>query len=270
MPSQEQRRRTLDQEGRFWSWSSRSHDIEAAYPAATLDQIHATLTYRQLQNDPRRRLPASAWSYVDDGTIRITPPAGTDAGTIYEFVYESTDPIVMGLGFAATRDFVSFARHSATDDAGQANPLFVDGAPVLQHAVAIGSSQSGRMIRDFIYQGFNEDPAGRRVFDGMTPYVAGARRTFVNARFAQPGRYRRQHEDHNYPMDEFPFTYATTTDPLTGKTDGLLAVCSSSNTCPHVIQVDAESEWYGAQASSSSPTRQDVHSRSRRTFGIGC
>ena len=219
------------------------------YPAATLDQAHATLTYRQLQNDARRTLPASVWSYVDERTVRVTPPAGTDAGTIYEFVYEATDPIVMGLGFAAIRDFVSFARYSATDDKGQTNPLFVDGEPVLQHAVAIGSSQSGRLIRDFIYQGFNEDPAGRRVFDGMTPYVAGARRTFVNARFAQPGRFTRQHEDHNYPMDEFPFTYATTFDSLTGKTDGLLAACSISNTCPYVIQVDAESEWYGAHAS---------------------
>ena len=219
------------------------------YPAATLDQTRATLTHRQRQDDPRQPLPVSAWSYVDDQTVHITPPAGADAGTIYEFVYEATDPIVMGLGFTAIRDFVSFARHRAADDAGQANPLFLDGTPVLGHAVAVGSSQSGRMIRDFIYQGFNEDPAGRRVFDGMTPYVAGARRTFVNARFAQPGRYTRQHEDHNYPMDEFPFTYGTTTDPLTGKTDGLLAACSRSDTCPRVIQVDADSEWYGAHAS---------------------
>ena len=219
------------------------------YPAAALDQARATLTYRQLQNDSRQLLAASEWSYVDDRTVRVTPPAGTDAGTIYEFVYEAKDPIVMGLGFAAIRDFVSFARHNPTDDSGQANPLFVDGAPVLHHAVAIGSSQSGRVIRDFLYQGFNEDSVRRRVFDGMTPYVAGARRTFVNARFAQPGRYTRQHEDHNYPMDEFPFTYATMTDSLTGKTDGLLAACSASSTCPNVIQVDAESEWYGAHAS---------------------
>ena len=219
------------------------------YRTTTLDQEQATLTYRQLQNDPRQTLPASEWSYVDDSTVRVTPPDGTDAGTIYEFVYEARDPIVMGLGFAAIRDFVSFARHSPADDTGQANPLFVDGAPVLHHAVAIGASQSGRMIRDFIYQGFNENPAGQRVFDGMTPYVAGARRTFVNARFAQPGRYTRQHEDHYFPMDEFPFTYATTIDPLTGETDGLLAACSASNTCPHVIQVDADSEWYGAHAS---------------------
>ena len=219
------------------------------YPAVTLEKTAATLTHRQLQDDPRQTVPADQWYYVDDMTVAVTPPAGTDAGTIYEFVYQVQNPIVHGLGFSAIRDFVAFARHSPADDAGSPNPLFVDGMPVLDHVVAVGSSQSGRMIRDFVYQGFNEDVEGRRVFDGMTPYVAGARRTFVNARFAQTGRYTRQHEDHNYPMDEFPFTFATTSDPLTGRTDGLLAACSASNTCPKIIQVDADSEYYGAHAS---------------------
>ena len=219
------------------------------YPAATLEKSKATLTYRQLQNDPRQPAPAEQWYYADDMTVVITPPEDTDAGTIYEFVYQAQNPIVMGLGFSAMRDFVSFARHSPADDRGVPNPLFVDGMAVLDHVVAVGSSQSGRMARDFVYQGFNEDTEGRRVFDGMTPYVAGARRTFVNARFAQPGRYTRQHEDHNYPMDEFPFTFATTSDPLAGRTDGLLAACSASDTCPNIIQVDADSEYYGAHAS---------------------
>ena len=219
------------------------------YPAVTLDKAAATLTHRQLQNDPRQTVPADQWYYVDDMTVAVTPPAGTDAGTIYEFVYEAWNPIVHGLGFGAMRDFVSFARYSPADDRGAANPLFADGMPVLDHVVAVGSSQSGRMARDFVYQGFNEDAEGRRLFDGMTPYVAGARRTFVNARFAQTGRYTRQHEDHNYPMDEFPFTFATTTDPLTGRTDGVLSACTASSTCPNIIQVDADSEYYGAHAS---------------------
>ena len=123
------------------------------------------------------------------------------------------------------------------------------GPQSFEQAIGIGSSQSGRVIRDFIYQGFNQAPAGGRVFDGMTAFVAGARRTFVNHRFAQPGRWTRQHEDHNYPMDEFPFTFGTTTDRLTGRTDGLLARCSASGTCPRLIQVDTESEWYGAHGS---------------------
>ncbi len=219
------------------------------YPAATLEKTAATLAHRQLQNDPRQTVPADQWDYVDDMTVAVRPPAGTDAGTIYEFVYEARDPIVHGLGFGAMRDWVSFARYRSADDRGTPSPLFVEGMPVLDHVVAVGSSQSGRMVRDFVYQGFNEDAEGRRVFDGMTAYVAGARRMFVNARFAQPGRYTRQHEDHNYPMDEFPFTFATTTDPLTGTTDGLLAACTASSTCPNIIQVDADSEYYGAHAS---------------------
>lgn len=222
---------------------------QLSYPAATLDPAAATLTHRQLQDDPRRPLPASAWSYLDPTTVAVTPPEGADRGTIYEFVYEATDPVVTGLGFAAIRDLVTFVRHASADDSGEPNPLFVDGAAVLQHVVGVGSSQSGRVIRDFIYQGFNRDPSGRRVFEGMTAFVAGARRTFVNARFAQPGRWTRQHEDHNYPMDEFPFTYGTTTDPLTGSTDGLFARCAASESCPRLIQVDTESEWYGAHGS---------------------
>ena len=47
-------------------------------------------------------------------TVTLTPPAGTDAGTIYEFVYDATDPIVMGLGFTAIRDLVSFVRHASS------------------------------------------------------------------------------------------------------------------------------------------------------------
>jgi hypothetical protein len=214
------------------------------YPAASLDQSQATLTYRQ--NEAGKRLPLSTahWSYADDRTVKVTPPPDADAGTIYEFIYQATQPIVAGLGFTGIRDIVSFLRYTAADDAGTSNPLFVNGAAALKVAVATGMSQSGRVQRDFIYQGFNRDPQGRKVFDGMNPIVAGGRRTYVNYRFAQPGRFTRQHEDHLYPMDEFPFTWATTSDPLTGKTDGLLAVCSRSNTCPLVIQVDSDSESY--------------------------
>jgi hypothetical protein len=93
--------------------------------------------------------------------------------------------------------------------------------PVLRVAVAIGLSSSGRAIRDLIYSGFNQDPAGRKVFDAVYGVVLGARRTFTNYRFAQPGRYTRQHEDHLCPASGFPFTFGTTTDHLTGKTDAL-------------------------------------------------
>ena len=179
---------------------------QLTYPAASLDQSKATLTYRQNEGNPRRPLSAAHWSFADDRTVKVVPPPDADAGTIYEFIYQATRPVVAGVGFAGIRDIVSYLRYTAADDSGNLNPLFVNGAAVLKVAVSTGTSQSGRVQRDFLYQGFNRDPRGRRVFDGMNPIVGGGRRTFVNYRFAQPGRFTRQHEDHLYPMDEFPFT----------------------------------------------------------------
>ena len=125
----------------------------------------------------------------------------------------------------------------------------MNGKPILSVAVSTGTSQSGGLQRDFLYRGFNRDTAGRKVFDGMNPIVGGARRRFVNGRFAQPGRTTTQHDSRLYPMDDFPFTYQTTSDVLTGKTDGLFAACSKSNTCPHVIQIDTDTEFYIGHAS---------------------
>ena len=76
----------------------------------------------------------------------------------------------------------------------------------IRHALGFGISQSGRVLRDLLYHGFNQDLAGRRVFDAILPVVAGSRRTCVNSAFAQPGRYSRQHEDHSYGDDQFPFS----------------------------------------------------------------
>jgi hypothetical protein len=218
------------------------------YPAASLDPARATLTVRQNQFD-RRSAPADMlWRFVDERTIEITRPAGFDGGAIYELVYEARDPIVMGLGFAAMRDAISFLRYETADAAGNSNPLAPQGR-LAQHAVSIGVSQSGRYLRDMLYQGFNEDVAGRIVFDGMHPDIAGSRKTFTNYPFSQPGRWQRQHEDHLFPGDQFPFTYGTLTDPLSGRTDGILARCTASGTCPKIVHTDGEAELWQGRAS---------------------
>jgi hypothetical protein len=110
-------------------------------------------------------------------------------------------------------------------------------------------SQAGRFLRDFLYQGFNEDWTASKIFDGVLACMAGARRTFVNYAFAQPGRHARQHEDRLFPHDQFPFSYATMTDPVSGRTDGLLARCEASGTCPKIIQTDSSSEFFHGRAS---------------------
>jgi hypothetical protein len=40
--------------------------------------------------------------------IQATKAAGYDNGAIYEFIYTAKSPTVMGIGFAAVRDIVSF------------------------------------------------------------------------------------------------------------------------------------------------------------------
>ncbi len=153
----------------------------------------------------------------------------------------------MGLGFAAQRDVMSFLRYETKDGQGNPNPLASQGLPTV--SIAMGISQSGRFLRDFLYQGFNEDLQGRIVFDGMHPDIAGSRKTFTNFRFSQPGRWQKQHEDHDYPGDQFPFTYVTMKDPISGETDGILEKCSRTNTCPKIIHSDGEYEIWGARAS---------------------
>ncbi len=223
--------------------------VSLSYPANSLDQGAATLTVRQREQDPRAVLSPEHWRFKSNTRIEISRPAGFDAGAIYEFIYPARDPIVMGLGFAAVRDLVVFMRHESADADGRPNPLNLDGRPEIDHVLAYGASQSGRFLRDFIWQGFNEDLHGRKVFDGVIATVAGSRKTFVNLAFAQPGRFSRQHEDRLFPHDQFPFSYATTTDPVSGKTDGILARCQASSTCPKIMQTEASTDFWEGRAS---------------------
>ena len=170
---------------------------------------------------------------------------GSDNGSIYLFDFTAVDPKVMGLGFLATRDLISFLRYESKDASGNANPLAT--RPTI--AVATGISQSGRYLRDFLWQGFNEDAQGRIVFEGMLPLVGGSRKTYTNYRWAKPGDYSRQQETHYAPGDQFPFAYNTITDPLTGKTDGLLRKCTQTRTCPKVYQYDSPIEANGGRTS---------------------
>ena len=217
------------------------------YPAASLDRSGGMLSVRATQQSIRQAPDDLRWSYVGDTEIQISRPTGFDGGAIYEFIYQATDPIVLGLGFAAMRDAISFLRYERADGDGNPNPLAADGLP--RTAISLGISQSGRALRDFLYQGFNEDTRGRIVFDGIHPNIAGSRKTFTNYQFGQPGRWQKQHEDHVYPGDQFPFTYTTLTDPISGRTDGLQEKCTLSNTCPRIVHSDGEAELWQARAS---------------------
>ncbi len=230
-----------------------------SYPVADLDPAKATLTVRQNERDPRVTPFDLSFEYVvaapagvgatSPDQILIHRPSGFDGGAIYELTYLARDPVVMGLAFASTRDVISFLRQEKSDPMGNPNPLAPNGSPAIRYAYAFGRSQSGRFLRDFLYQGFNEDEKGQRVFEGILPHVAGSRKMFTNYRWAQPGRYSRQHETHLTAGDQFPFTYGVLTDPLTGKRDGILARCLEAKNCPKVMHTDTSTEFWQARSS---------------------
>jgi len=217
------------------------------YPAL-LDTTGATLTVRERETDPRKALPRSSWRFLDERHVEITAAAGFDRGALYELVYPATNETVADVGLVAARDFVSFLRYADRDSTGQPNPVR-DPDTTFKAALGFGISQTGRVLKDFIYQGFNADDSGRIVFDGALPLLSGSRRTFTNFEFAQPGRFARQHEDHLYGGDQFPFTYATTKDSITGKTDGLLMQCEKSHTCPRIMHLDSDTEFWQGRVS---------------------
>jgi len=211
------------------------------YPAATLDKSQASLTVRVHYDDPPVTIPATGWEYVNNRTIRLLP-AGTTftQGRLYEFTYPARDPIVAGLGFAATRDLAAFLRHADQDDFSQPNPLAGD----VRAIYAFGVSQPARYMRDFVHLGFNEDEAGRRVFEGILNWEGGASGIFLNYRFAQAARTHRQHVGRWYPEREFPFANQVLFDPVTGKTDGRLRRCQASHSCPRIFEVNSSNEYW--------------------------
>jgi hypothetical protein len=216
-----------------------------SYPAADLDPAHAKISVRQREADPRATPEDLEVKFESPTKVSIKRPEGFDAGAIYEFIYTAKDPKVMGLGFAATRDIVSFLRYEAADTAGTANPV----AGQIDRAIGFGLSQGGRYLQDYLYLGFNADEANRIVFEGLMPHISGGKKTFTNYRFSQPGRSPYQHADMLYPGADFPFTYPVITDTLTGKTDGFLARCLAAGNCPKIIKTDSEIEFYQQRAS---------------------
>lgn len=217
-----------------------------AYPSATLVKDEAVLTVRDLLNDVPQPVPASGWEYADAQTIRLLP-AGTafKQSSIYEFTYAAKDPLVAGLGLAATRDFVSFLRHAQTDASGNKNPLAGD----VQFTYSFAISQPARYMNDFESLGFNEDEQGRRVIDGIENWLGGGSGVGINYRFAQPGRTERNRVNHLYPEGIFPFAYPPLHDPFSGRTAGRLSGYTNQNNLPKAIEINSANEYWVKAAS---------------------
>lgn len=205
------------------------------YPVADAHAKDAVLTERDAPLAPRRRIPRRHWRFTDNKTIQYS--GGFIPGRIYEVIYTATDPAVVGAGLAAVRDFTDYCKHDA-------NTI----APA-NRAYGFGVSQTGRFLRHFVYEGFNASETGDRVFDGLLVFVAGAGRGSFNHRFAQPSRDAQTFSPLFYPNDLFPFTDTPTTDPVTGKREGLLDRARAKGVVPKIFYINTAYEYWSRGAS---------------------
>jgi hypothetical protein len=209
----------------------------AARPAGR-DPSRASLVRRRYPGDPPQRIDSSCWALVDDEYLSLD--GGFEPGWIYELVYDARDPRVLGLGFAAVREFIAFLRRESNRDK---NPL----AGSLARVYGWGHSQSARALREFIYRGYNDDGTGKRLYDGVLVHGSGAGRITLAERFANGSAMGgQQYEEHFNSADRFPFAYAPCTDHNTGKSDAILR---HAETDPLVMHVQTASEYWQRHAS---------------------
>jgi hypothetical protein len=217
----------------------------AAYAAADTASAANTLTVRDRPHDPREPIARDRWQFAraaaSGGPIadptHVYLDGGFEPNRIYEVVYEAQNPPVAGLGLAAIRDAVSALKYEGLPELGIA-----DGA--LDRAIGFGISQSGRLLRTFLYDGFNEDEQHRKVFDGVLAHIAGGARGGFNERFSQPSR---SSSSYFYSNDVFPFTDAPQADLATGATDGLLANLAPAFV-PKIFYTNSSNEYWRGHA----------------------
>ena len=211
--------------------------------AADVNEANAVLTVSDSRTGPRSTIPRERWQFardedgravVDDSYVWLD--GGFEAGKWYEVVYTTRICPVVGSGLLATRDCVSWLRNASSAD----NPA----AGRLDFTYGHGRSQCGRFLRQFVYDGLNLDEEGRQVFDGLIPDVAGARRGEFNQRYGQPSETN--------PLGFgglFPFASDEMTDPVTGRTDGLLRRQRQLGGVPKIFTTNTSSEYWRVDCS---------------------
>jgi hypothetical protein len=217
---------------------------------ATLDTSKALLTKQASDDGQIVPIPSTDWAFADCTTTpfpgepdptKVCLKGGFDPGLLYQVVYTAKDPLVLGMGLAATRDIVSFFRYAEKDDAGNANPL----GRRIRYAVAFGTSQSGNFIKTFLNLGFNEDEAKRIVWDGADSNIAG-RQTPINFRFAIPGGAVSLYE----PGSEGVLWWSDYQDEERQRpAAGLLDRCRATHTCPKIMETFGSTEFWGLRMS---------------------
>ena len=228
------------------------------YAPASMDNTKPgyALTKRINESDPRQPIAATDWAFAKCTTANPFPgtpdPAnicvkgGFEAPYMYEVVYVAKDPKVMGLGFAAVRDMVSFFKNRDKDVVGTANPIFGK----VKDAIGSGVSQCGNFMKTLIHLGFNQDVDGKQVFDGVFAQIA-ARQTNLNMRFSVPGGGGGVRGDHTaFGQGGTRGLASDYVDDVSLRSDGgILKRCTATGTCPKLFIGFSGSEFWALQGS---------------------
>lgn len=155
--------------------------VFGAHPTADVEDPDAALRVRVAQLGPSEIVPRSAWSFTSPTSIAAD--GGFQPNRWYELVYRSSYAPVVGAGLLAVRDFGTHLRAEHPS------------------VFAQGQSQTGRFLREFLYQGLNIGEDGQQVFDGVLADIASARRGEFNRRYAQPGLLAPMMPEYGPPYD---------------------------------------------------------------------
>ena len=220
----------------------------------TLDTARAVLTQRTSPTGAAVKVAAPDWAFADCSAkpfpgiptpTKLCVKNGFESDSEYVIQYTAKDPLVLGIGFAATRDLNSFLRYAAKDDTGGPNPV----SGWIHWAMSRGDSQSGNFIRSFIHLGFNQDENGRIVWDGAIPHIA-ARQLALNFRFAIPGGAAGPYQ----PGSEAVLWWSDYPDKARRRpTAGMLDRCSKTNTCPKIFRRPFPARWNSTLVSARVP-----------------
>ena len=221
-----------------------SDRMHRSYRANNLEDWNSVMTVQEHEDAPEEVIPRQEWffSRLEEGrripdASHVYLPSGFQPGKVYQVIYSTSGAPVVGLGLLATRDIAAFLRYATVPEG---NPV----KSAVEKVYAFGVSQSGRFLRQFLYQGLNRDELGRTVFSGFMPHVAGGKRGEFNQRFAQPSSQASRSTN-----SLFPFSDVSQTDPETGLTDGLLSRLSSQGPLPKVIYTYTSSEYWAGHGS---------------------
>lgn len=187
-----------------------------------------TLTVRDSPQAAATTIPRATWHLA--GNV-VTLDGGFEPGRIYELAYTAANPPVAALGFAAVRDAASWVKYSP------------DATVSAKYIFAFGSSQTGRFLREFLYDGFYTDERNRLAFDAVIPHLAGASGVNLNRRWSIPTSLSSD------VATIFPFADMKQRDPVTGVEEGLLENARAGEHQPKVFWTNTATEvWEKAAA----------------------